>query len=353
MNEENKQENRTSPDADELFQELATSPAVQAASEVQKQLQDVTTSPVFLEIQKNLQALSSVTVSRPLQSAFDGVLSSLKGLQDVLASIDPKKLEQLKEEARILAADMMNGATLNKIKRAKASFDYWTTKCDEAKASLEQIGEKTRKPYTKKALVLNAGDGRPENMIFRNTSVLEYNGTIYRPTKAERYILDGFVYYNPNDKESVTRCDEVAELAKRTLSFSEWQRFDELRNVEMTVFNFAANFNNDVFVFSGIQDLKTELEKKKEKTDDEQDTADTLKIMFDVQRLRLEISIEAVEDFLKKHNVPPFLSLDYYENAKSAFLTYAPPVLLDTLKDTLNAKELRKMFDLYFEKTFE
>jgi len=352
MNEENKQENRTSPDADELFQELATSPAVQVASEVQKQLQDVTTSPVFLEIQKNLQALSSVTVSRPLQSAFDGVLASLKGLQDVLASIDPKKLEQLKEEARILAADMMNGATLTKIEKAKASFEYWTTKCDEAKASLEQFDKKTRKPYTKKAFVLDVYGERADGFNFKKTAVLDFDGTIYKPTKAERYILDGYVYYNASEKDE-QHANEVSALAKRTLSFDQYKRFSELRSVELVLYYFGLNLNNDVWLLLELQKMFDETEKKKDKTDEEKEAAENLRQMIDVHRLTCDTMFEAAEEFMKAHNVPEFLTFGVILFAKKLYLERVPPKLLDPLKNSANAKERARMFGQYLNTRFE
>lgn len=281
---------------------------------------------------------------------------SFMALDAVLSSDEVKQtVEAIKKQTESVQSLLAKQALSNlpEAEQVKTAFEAIQAALAQVHGVPSDDDQSKRKKYTKRPLVLDPDGERPEKLNFRNTAVLDFGGTIYKPNKVERYILDGFVFYNTKDEESVKHADETTELAKRNLSFPDFRRFIELRNVELTLYYLDLNLNNDFWLYLQILDMMTEAEQKKDKTEEEQEAFENLRFMQDIQCLRLTKIFEAVDGFLKAHNVPEFLTFGHVLLAKKTFEEKRPKVLFDTLNNSAQAHEFELMFSEYLKKSFE
>ena len=249
-------------------------------------------------------------------------------------------------EAARLAAEAI-GAMSGQIADISKSPAFQQVK--KAFADLAQITspeEKTRKPgrLPKTALLIPEDGTRPDGLSTRTAARILYNGEEMILERPERYVLSVFVY-----AENIEDTTEANNNAKSKMTRAEIQKYIRLRNSVFALFYLGQNLHNDVWTFCELSEMFVRCTTGKiefaNSDDPDAMTEQTrkLKMIVDLQLLRLEAQFRAVEKFCKTCNLPEFLIPQSVTTARHNFKTTAQTFLFDEYADTVQAEEIEQM----------
>lgn len=206
--------------------------------------------------------------------------------------------------------------------------------------------EEQRKPekLPKTALLIPEDGTRPDGLSTRTAARIFYKGEEKILQRPERYILSVFVY-----AENIEDTTAANNNAKSKMTRAEIQKYIRLRNSVFALFYLGQNLHNDVWTFCELSEMFVRCMTGKiefaNSDDPDAMTEQTrkLKMIVDLQLLRLEAQFRAVDKFCETYSLPEFLIPQSVTTARHNFKTSAQTVLFDEYADTVQAEEIEQM----------
>lgn len=213
-------------------------------------------------------------------------------------------------------------------------------------ARLTSPEEEQRKPekLPKTALLIPEDGTRPDGLSTRTAARILYKGEEKILQRPERYILSVFVY-----AENIEDTTAANNNAKSKMTRAEIQKYIRLRNSVFALFYLGQNLHNDAWTFCELSEmflrcLSGRFEfANSDDPDAMKEQTRKLKMIVDLQLLRLEAQFRAVDKFCETYSLPEFLIPQSVTTARHNFKTSAQTVLFDEYADTVQAEEIEQM----------
>lgn len=205
----------------------------------------------------------------------------------------------------------------------------------------EEAKERELAKLPRTALVIPKDGTRPDGLTTRTAARIMFDGKEYFLTRAQRYVLNIFVY--ETDLKKTHKADKAA---KAKFGILERSRYIHTRNAFFALYYFG------IPVFNDAWSLQTAVGLFQDLPQDDEDTKENVQYFEDMNRLRLEVAFRCVEKFCEVHDFPRYLWPTLLQQARSMYEEACSPCLFDAYEGTINEAIFERMFDDYLKGCF-